>query len=554
MGRITTWSLAALALAATPVVAADSLAMGGEALEQCRDATRRGSPAEAREAADRAEGHYAELLESESSNLAARVGRARVLLECRMAPAVMMERAVLMQRIEADLDAALALDARHWEARFLLATLLYNVPPFLGRRDDAVRHLETLIEQQELVGAPTVAEPYVMLGDLLEQRGDAERAREVWQHGARLYPESEALRERIARSAVPAATPTGTAQESGPATVDPSAAREGVVERLVARLEREASRPQIAGLSVGIEQRGERILVRGFGLAELEHGVPATAQSVYRVGSITKQFTAAAVLLLAEEGALALDDGVAQWLPAQLRPRVAGIELRHLLSHTSGLTPDPVVAADWLRDGLERSRVGAPGERYAYSNFGYALLGLAIEAATSRPWEAVLEERLWSPAGMGSTGLCRRDEIVPHRARGYAWQGDRMLHAPAVEESPALHWAGGLCSTAEDLLRWQRALHGGELLSDASHQAMTSPPRLEGAEGTTYAFGLRVHAPRGRRVYQHSGGIDGFLAEAAYYPAEKLSIVVLMNSDGGDPRALAFELAEIVLATDGEAS
>jgi CubicO group peptidase (beta-lactamase class C family) len=123
-----------------------------------------------------------------------------------------------------------------------------------------------------------------------------------------------------------------------------------------------------------------------------------------------------------------------------------------------------------------------------------------------------------------------------------------MVHAPIVEGSPALLWAGGLCSTVEDLLRWQRALHGGALLAAASSQAMTSPPRLEGQETTTYAYGLRVHAPRGRRVYQHSGGIDGFLAEAAYYPAEELSIVVLMNSDGGDPRSLGFELAEIVLA------
>lgn len=534
-----------LLLVHTLALAADTpLELGRAGLEKCRDATRRSSPQEAAAAAETAESQFERALELSPASVDARVGRARVLLECRMGPADMMERMALMQAIEGDLGAALALDPRHWEARFLLATLLYNVPPFLGRGGDAIEHLELLVEQQESSGAPQSAEPYVMLGDLLERAGEDDRAREVWRRGARLHPASDVLRERAAGSGTPTAPPDPDLVP-GPA---PAGDTLGPVSgRLVAHLERAASRRQIAGLSVGIERKGEPILVRGFGWADLEHEVSATSSTVYAIGSITKQFMAATILLLVDRGVLILDGEVAEWLPEPVRPLVAGIRIRHLLSHTSGLPQDAVASGDWLRDSLGEPRSGAPGERYFYSNLGYGLLGLVVEGATERPWEETLEDHLLSPLAMTATHPCSEVEIVPHRGRGYSWQGDRMVNAAPVEGSPALHFAGGLCSTVDDLLRWLRGLHGGELLAPSSYHAMITPPPLPHGELTTYAFGLRAQEVGGRRVLQHSGATGGFLSELAYYPDDDLAVVVLMNSDGGDPRALGYDLARIVL-------
>jgi CubicO group peptidase (beta-lactamase class C family) len=533
-----------LALAAMPGLAVPAtLADAERALAGCRTAVERESADEAAELAARAEEAFERALASDP--VRSHLGLARTLLECRIEAAPMLEKAVLMQRIEHHLGAVLERDPDHLEARFLYGALLWGAPPFLGRTDDAIGHFETLLEGAESRGETATAEAYLYLGDLYARKDRREDARATWERGRKLYPRVDAFEERLATEPPDAAEPPSK-PTSAPGAAGSEESRGAGSQAIRLRLEAEVARPEIPGLAVALARGEEVLLLEGFGLADLENGVAMTPDSVVRIGSISKQFAAATALRLVEEGALDVDGAAARWLPEQRRA-LAGITVRHLLNHTAGLPQDAVGAADWLERSLAEPRVGEPGERYAYSNLGYALLGRILEAAGGEAYPALLERLVLGRAGLRATRPCDERAIVPHRAQGYAWRGDRLLNDDPVLATPSLLYAGGLCSTARDLLRWQRALHGGEVLGADAYALLVEIPGVRDPAGTTYAAGLRVHAPRGRRVLQHSGGITGFLTEVAYYPATRLAIVVLTNSDAASPRALGFELAEMTL-------
>ena len=542
--RLPTLLALTLALAATPRLAAPTTLIDAERdLAGCRTAVERDSAEEAAALAARAEEAFERALPAEP--VRAHLGLARTLLECRIVDAPMLEKAVLMQRIEHHLGAVLESDPGQAEARFLYGALLWGAPPFLGRTDDAIGHFEALLEGAESTGGTAPAEAYLYLGDLYSRKDRGDDARATWERGRELYPRVDAFEERLAAEppdaaeppAKPASAPAGAGSEEGDAAG---------LAAIRLRLEAEVARPEIPGLAVALARGEEVLLLEGFGLADVENGVAMSADSVVRIGSITKQFTAAAALRLSEEGALDVDGAAARWLPEH-RDALRGITVRHLLNHTAGLPLDAVGAADWVEQSLAAPRVGEPGERYAYSNLGYALLGRILEAAGAEAYPALLERLVVARAGLRATRPCDERAIVPHRARGYTWRGDRLLNDDPVRRTPSLLYAGGLCSTARDLLRWQQALHGGEVLGADAYALLVEVPEVRDPSGTTYAAGLRVHAPRGSRVLQHSGGITGFLTEVAYYPATRLAIVVLANSEAASPRALGFELAETIL-------
>ncbi|MET0398934.1 MAG: serine hydrolase domain-containing protein [Longimicrobiaceae bacterium] len=322
------------------------------------------------------------------------------------------------------------------------------------------------------------------------------------------------------------------APHPGPAPAPPRTLAQGV-DAAAAR----AMRAPIVGVSVAVARGDDILLEKGYGFADRENGRAATRETVYEIGSITKQFTAAAVLRLAEEGKLGLDDGIGDHLP-ELRERGAGITLRHLLSHTSGLSSawavadltapsSPQVVVDSL---AARPAEFAPGERFAYNNNGYILLGRVVEKASGMPYPEYLRTRFLGPLGLASIAPCdrfpagRRAKGYQHPTRGSTQPAAAATHHPTVTFS-----AGSLCATAGDLLRWERALAAGRAIRPESFRAMTARTVLNSGRTAGYGMGMQVSELDGRAVLGHGGGLPGFITEASYLPADSLTVVVLTN-------------------------
>jgi CubicO group peptidase (beta-lactamase class C family) len=304
--------------------------------------------------------------------------------------------------------------------------------------------------------------------------------------------------------------------------------------------------------SVLVARHGEVLFEKSYGSANLEWQVPHTASSKFQLGSITKQFTAAAILLLEERGALALDDRVASYVPDA--PRAwRGITISHLLTHTSGIpdllslpeypsfkrSPASVeqVVAFFRNEPLEF----ASGERMRYSNSGYVLLGLVIEQVSGQSYERFLSDNIFMPLGMRDSGYGSHTEIVTSLATGYARRGRSFVKAEFIDIR-VLHGAGALYSTARDLLKWTQGLFGSELLTAETLSRMTTPFMDD------YALGIEVREAHGSRVVEHGGGVEGFNTHLAYYPDEKLMIVVLGNINGLAPERIAWQLGAVTLA------
>lgn len=313
------------------------------------------------------------------------------------------------------------------------------------------------------------------------------------------------------------------------------------------------------GLVVAIAQPGQPALIQAFGMADLEHAAPMRPDSVFRIASLTKQFTAALVLDLIEEGRLGLHDKAAVHLPDL--PWLGDVTVYQLLVQTSGLpdyAQDPTAGATqaaarspadmliWI-GRLAANPDFAPGERWAYSNSNYAVLGALVERLTGRSFEESMTTRILAPAGLRATTIDDPRDLVPHRVRGYSAVGRRPLRlSNAAWIHPSMPGpAGSLRSTAEDLLIWNHALFSGAVLTQPSLSDMTEPGQLLDGRRTKlgmpeawqaglnadYAMGLfRSASPLGVRMW-HSGDIDGFVTWMAYYPEAQVTIALLQNGD-----------------------
>jgi D-alanyl-D-alanine carboxypeptidase len=326
------------------------------------------------------------------------------------------------------------------------------------------------------------------------------------------------------------------------------------VDSLVEAYRRETSAP---GVSVAVIRGGRDTLVyRGYGLANVENDVPATPRTVYPIGSITKQFTAAAVLQLADRGRLSLDDSIGRHLPG-VPDAWRGIRIHQLLNHTAGV-PDyasipriqSIIAGELTPDsliGLVRYHAleFEPGERWSYSNIGYTLLGMLVERASGQPYARYLESGIFRPLGMAATRDCDVTPPTPHRASGYQRRDAGVAGARRTSMSFAFG-GGGLCSTVGDLAAWNRALTGGRVIRPASWARMTTPQGA--AVPAKYGYGLWMRALEGHRAIEHGGGLDGFWTANLYLPDDSLSVTVLTNLDTGNPEDLARDIARLVLA------
>lgn len=315
---------------------------------------------------------------------------------------------------------------------------------------------------------------------------------------------------------------------------------------------------KVVGLSIGVAQGDDVLCVRGFGFANVELNVPATADTVYRIGSITKEFTAVGILLLVEDGKISLDDPLEQFLP-EYPVKGREITIMHLLHHTSGVkdfTRLPAYRKEIRIDASQDEVLNRfqhlpldfePGEKHRYSNSGYFLLGVVIEKTSGRSFEQFVEERLFRPLELERTYCDSPTRIIPDRAAGYTRWDDVLRNAPYV----SLHQttgAGNLASTVGDLLAWQRAMVNHRLLSAEASRAMMTRGRLNNGGTFNYGMGLFLRKLGDHPVVRHGGGILGFRGDLAYYPASGYTIVVLANSENAKAAEISDQIARFLIA------
>jgi CubicO group peptidase (beta-lactamase class C family) len=349
------------------------------------------------------------------------------------------------------------------------------------------------------------------------------------------------------------------------------------VDRFAAEVLRDKS---TAGLAVGIAEKGQIRLAAGYGVADLESGTPVTERTVFRIGSVTKEFTAAAVLLLAERGKLSIDDPIQKYFPGF--PRGGEVTIRHLLTHTSGIHNYTAIA-DFMPVASRQDRSTAemvsyiaaakplydfePGTGWNYSNSGYLMLGAIIEKVSGLRFDEFLQANILDPLGLKDTKVDDLAQVVPDRAEGYEKSKDApsgFANAGFISMSAAAA-AGAMRSTVSDLLKWHEALLGGKLLKPQSVAMMTAPGRLkdgrvsslgrsaarpEQAPPSEYGFGISTSQRSGRRSVGHGGAIHGFNAWLNSFPDDGVTIVLLTNTSGGS-NATAPKLVDAVFGAGG---
>jgi CubicO group peptidase (beta-lactamase class C family) len=315
----------------------------------------------------------------------------------------------------------------------------------------------------------------------------------------------------------------------------------------------------VAGLTIGVKRGADLLLVKGYGDADIENSVPMTAETVYRIGSLTKQFTAAAVMQLVEAGLIDLDDPLTQYLP-NYPTQGHEVSIRHLLTHTSGIKSYTSLGdVFWLKAGLldlthtemlelfqDEPFDFAPGEAYRYNNSGYYLLGMIIEEVSGDTYDDYLDAHLFGPLGLSRSSYCHEAQIIRGRAEGYEQGAGWLLNDGSISmNTPGA--AGALCSTVPDLLSWTAALRSGRVVSSASYQAMTTSGLLNDGSATGYGLALGL-APLGEHArVAHTGGINGFSTVMAHYPGSDLDIVVLSNTSSQAPGQVEGHIARWAL-------
>ena len=301
--------------------------------------------------------------------------------------------------------------------------------------------------------------------------------------------------------------------------------------------------------SVLIARDGKVLVSKGYGLANREWEIPNTPQTKFRLGSITKQFTAAAVLLLEERGKLKVEDPICKFFdpcPAAWQP----VTVHHLLTHTSGIpsyTGQPEYARSMAHNVSHEQMVARfrdlplefpVGDRYRYNNSGYFLLGMIIEKASGQDYAAFLQANIFGPLGMKDTGYDVSTVLLSKRASGYSRRGNTVTNAAYLDMGQP-YAAGSLYSTVEDLYVWDQALEARKLLSAASYEKMWTPFK------SNYAYGWAL-PPGARKIIGHGGGINGFNTDISRYPEQKACVIVLSNLESGGAGRVSRDLAAIL--------
>jgi CubicO group peptidase (beta-lactamase class C family) len=326
---------------------------------------------------------------------------------------------------------------------------------------------------------------------------------------------------------------------------------------MVSAVLNDAASDDAPGVAVLIARDGKVLLSKGFGLADLAHDVPITPTTKFRIGSVTKQFTAAAILKLQEEGKLNVDDKLTKFFPDY--PRGDEVTIHHLLTHTSGIksytskpdfmtTATASITSEKLIDSFKNDPFDFdPGSKLLYNNSGYFLLGAIIEKLSGQSYNDYLHDTFFEPLGMHDTGVHAATAVLKHEATGYSNDGTKTSRAINWDMSRA-GAAGALYSTVEDLMRWNEGLFNGKILSDESLKAATTPVKLTSSEepSMTYGYGLMIGERRGLKNISHGGGLHGWSSILTRYADQDTTIVVLHNALPPMPGLSPGEVADLL--------
>ena len=344
------------------------------------------------------------------------------------------------------------------------------------------------------------------------------------------------------------------ATEAAAAPAQPAVLEPAVLEKKIDELL--AAHAKVNGFTgtVLLASKGQPVFAKGVGYANIEWQIPNTTKTKFRIGSMTKQFTSMLVMQLREQGKIKLEDSVCVYVtpcPDTWKP----VTIHHLLTHTSGI-PAYTGIPSWQATNMVPKTIDQmvaifrdlplqwiPGDRYAYNNSGYFLLGMVIEKAAGKKYEQALQDMILTPLGLTDTGYDWSKTIIPRRASGYSGRGAALENAPPVDMQQP-YAAGALYSTVDDLLKWDQALYTEKLLPAAAKQVMWTPFK------ENYAYGWLVLEPSpgvfgGHRRVFHTGGINGFATIIVRLPDANVTIIALANNDRASPSNVARDVAAI---------
>lgn len=314
----------------------------------------------------------------------------------------------------------------------------------------------------------------------------------------------------------------------------------------------------IPGMAVAVVRNGAVIKAEGYGLADLEHEVPVRPNTVFKIASVSKQFIATGIMLLVQDGKIALNDPVRKYFP-DAPETWQPITLRHLLTHTSGIVREgPGFDPRKIQPDIDVIRTAyalplrfKPGEKWEYCNVGYFALADIIRQISGQSFGDFLKERVFAPVEMRATRVTTASDIVPNRARGYSWARDRFQ---IVEDWPALRPSGAFLSTILDLAKWEAALLTPRILTEESKAGMWTPVALSDGKAHPYGFGWQLDdwpadskVPTGVPMIRHGGSLPGFRAGYARWPKQGLAVVVLTNLSSAPIDSLIANIAVRVI-------
>jgi CubicO group peptidase (beta-lactamase class C family) len=328
-----------------------------------------------------------------------------------------------------------------------------------------------------------------------------------------------------------------TAQSPKPALKDNAAAIDELLKKTF--------NPGEPGAAVIVVKDGRVVLRKGYGMANMELGVQIEPDMIFRLGSITKQFTAVAILMLAEQGKLSISDEITKHLP-DYPTQGHKITIEHLLTHTSGIksyTSLPEWRPLWRKDVSLKEMIDmfkdkpmefAPGERYKYNNSGYVLLGAIIEKVSGQPYQDFIEKNIFAPLGMKHSFYDNTQRIISRRVAGYSKSKDGYVNAEYLSMSWP-HAAGALMSSVDDLALWDASLYTEKLVKQESLKRAWTPYVLGDGKPTRYGYGWAISTVEGHRAIEHGGGIHGFATSAVRLPEDRVFVAILTNRDSGAP-------------------
>jgi CubicO group peptidase (beta-lactamase class C family) len=325
----------------------------------------------------------------------------------------------------------------------------------------------------------------------------------------------------------------------------------------------EMEKQQIPGLALLVARNGVPIRSEGYGFSNLELSVPVTPKTIFQSGSVGKQFTATAVMLLVQEGKIGLNDPLSKYF-ADGPGWWKDVTVRELLSHTAGFTDYPK-DFDLRKDYSEEELLKVveaippaypPGTSWAYSNLGYVTLGILIHKVSGQYFGDFLQDRVFKPLNMSTTRIVSEADIIPNRAAGYVLENGRLENQKWVSPSANSTADGSLYFTILDLAKWDAALYTDKVLKESSKKTMWTPALLSDGRPNkaSYGFGWFVESQNGHRVVEHEGRWQGFESQISRYLDDGFTVVVLVNSGTCDPHLIADEVAATYLAKDEKAN